>query len=488
MKSPKEKLKKGCSPPPPHSYRNSRNYLLVIFFAFLVCGLFPACPVYDQPYFEFPLKTPVPTNIQIEGEYVPKEGEKLPILLYYLDDTFDYGYLDDTGTVVLENKNIVNQEGKFFYRLYLRDVEKSILLGRRFDDNPIRFKLDAQGKLLFRDTLANPNDDNKQYTLIDTMEEFLLMNGDPTLWGGNYLVTNELDMLGGAAMRAPRLNWAPIGMHTHWSTPAAKFTGRFDGGGKKLWNLWIDRTTGACYNIGLFGYVAGAKLKNIVIGSGSVQGYESVGGIVGFAEGNSEISEISGCSNTGEVRADYYAGGVVGYNSMGSITACYNTGNVTANNSNAGGVAGSNNYYSAITACYNTGAVTAGRYAGGVAADNFSSAITACYNTGAVRSPGSYTGGVVGWCYLGSITACYWLNLPGGNAAATGTGTPANDDNTAPFNGAGSWPDFGAGWSAYKWTHPGDETAGKYWKSLGQWSSPPTDGSESVFPKLYWQP
>jgi hypothetical protein len=84
----------------------------------------------------------------------------------------------------------------------------------------------------------------------------------------------------------------------------------------------------------------------------------------------------------------------------------------------------------------------------------------------------------------GSITACYWLDLPGPSAAANGIVWPSpNNTNAEPF-AQNVWP----GWSAYTWTQSGDETNGKYWKTIGQWSTPPTDGSKSEFPKLYWEP
>jgi hypothetical protein len=636
-----EFTQRTITPPPPH--RNTRNYLLFIALSLLVCGLFLACPVYTQPYFEIPLKNPAVTNIQIEGEYVPKKGEKLPILLYYLDNTFDYGCIDDTGTVVLDDKKIVNTRGKIFYRLYLRDAENSILLGRKFDESPIRFKLDAQGKLQFRDAVPTP---------IDTVEEFIRIGLNNETQRGSYLLTNELDMLGSPARLAPRLNWAPIGMTDGWSPPADKFTGIFDGGGKEIWNLYINRTSGVNKNIGLFGYVEAAVLKNIIIRSGSVQGSEKVGGIAGNAASNNEISgcsnaaevtaeyshaggvagysdynnntitrcsntgnvtagscaggvagsntyggaisdcsntgkvsserdcaggvagdntngaisdcsntgevrterdfaggivgqndfgNISGCSNTGEVSSgrDYaggmagksslitdcsntggvraernYAGGMAGYN-WSTITACSNTGAVTANAYYAGGMAGFNTNYGAITACSNTGAVTANaNYAGGVAGynDELAAAITACSNTGAVTANTDYAGGVAGYsknsfpaitaCYnTGAVTSpgankggvlgglsgvdtieCYWLDLSAFNAAANGIGSPTSNNNAEAF-AQNVWP----GWSAYRWTQSGDEAAGKYWKSLGLWSSSPTDGSKSEFPKLYWQ-
>jgi hypothetical protein len=286
------------------------------------------------------------------------------------------------------------------------------------------------------------------------VEEFIRIGLNDETRRGSYLLTSELDMLGSSAMLAPRLNWAPIGMSTSDSAPADKFTGIFDGGGKKLWNLYIDRTSGAKYNIGLFGYVEGAKLRNIVLGSGSVQGYQNVGGIAGRAEGS---SEISGCSNAAGVTATTNnAGGVAGYNN-GAITNCSNTGSVTAITgsfdptstysirlASAGGVAGSNG--GTITGCSNTGDVTATAEsgAGGIAGVNYpGSAITSCSNTGNVTANTDFAGGIVGLNYKGNvstiitkITACSNAGDVGADVNAGGI-TGLNDqysDNIACRN------------------------------------------------------
>jgi hypothetical protein len=119
---------------------------------------------------------------------------------------------------------------------------------------------------------------------------------------------------------------------------------------------------------------------------------------------------------------------------------------------------------------------------GGVAGHNtIGASITACYNTGAVTSPGSSKGGVLGGLSSGTITSCYWLNLSGGGVSQ-GSGSTANDPQSKPFSSS-DWPDFGADWVDYEWTSSGDETSGKYWKTLGSWN-----GGSPVFPKLYWEP
>jgi hypothetical protein len=533
-------------PPPPH--RNTRNYLLLICLSLCLTLLFAGCPLNYQPDEDTEninlLTSSNLTNIRVSGDFHPEYGKTTPLRLDYTDGSSDFAYLDYLGSVFLENGQTANSRGKTFYRLYLTNEETSILLGRKFDENPIHLRIDALGSLHFRQPRENPADGGALYIPIGTVEEFIRIGLNDETRNGSYLLMGELDMLGSSAMSAPRLNWTPIGMNDVGDPPADKFTGRFDGGGEKISNLYIDKSDGDYYNIGLFGYIAGAVLKNIVIASGSVQGYENVGGIAGCAEGNSEISgcsnaaavttnsyhaggvvgnlgysgagSVTACSNTGDVMGELLAGGIAGYGGSATVTACYNTGAVTAYYS-VGGVVGTAH---TITACYNTGAVRGGSYVGGVAGQTTdSAAITACYNTGAVTANNEKVGGIAGFtgggsnitaCYNtgavtsitdtaygvvgfvnwpGTVTACYWLYLPGDNAAELGKNAvpPPSNDNAEPFAGD-AWPSFDTDWSAYKWTQSGDEiTPGKYWKSLGLWSESPTDGSKSEFPKLYWQ-
>ncbi|MDR2587994.1 MAG: hypothetical protein LBC67_01075, partial [Spirochaetales bacterium] len=176
-------------PPPPHSYRNSRNYLSVL--ALLLVTLFSACPVYDQPYFEFRFTDRLSTNIRIAGEYVPQKGDK-PVVLFYLDNTYDDGFVNDAGEVVLEGKGLASRQGKIFYRLYLRDIEKSILLGRRFDGEAVVLKVDASGAVHFQEKVVNPNDVELLYTPRGSVEEFIQIGSSAGTRDGAYVLTNEL--------------------------------------------------------------------------------------------------------------------------------------------------------------------------------------------------------------------------------------------------------------------------------------------------------
>ena len=106
------------------------------------------------------------------------------------------------------------------------------------------------------------------------------------------------------------------------------------------------------------------------------------GAIAGFADSKTEISNSF---NTGNVTVsslfDSYAGGLVGYAIESSIQNCYNTGNISAKT--AGGIAGTMAYFTSnISNSTNSGNVKAEKYAGGITAFFSSGDIYNCNNTG----------------------------------------------------------------------------------------------------------
>ncbi len=80
--------------------------------------------------------------------------------------------------------------------------------------------------------------------------------------------------------------WTPVGQ-----TGATQFKGTFDGNGKTIYNLNIDKTseTGGNYSSGLFGWLNAAKVKNVTVNGATVKGNHNVGVIAGYLE-------TSGCT------------------------------------------------------------------------------------------------------------------------------------------------------------------------------------------------
>lgn len=132
-----------------------------------------------------------------------------------------------------------------------------------------------------------------------------------------------------------------------------------------------------------------------------------IGGICG----STYRGTISDCDNTGVVNGDAYVGGICG-DSTSPITRCYNTGNVSGVYRVAGicGNSGSGGYASNITNCSNSGDIRgSGTYIGGICGANFS-AISYCNSMGAVSGSSDKIGGICGEDIdgKGDIKNCYY--------------------------------------------------------------------------------
>ena len=146
---------------------------------------------------------------------------------------------------------------------------------------------------------------------------------------GNYALGGDLDASNVA-------NFAPI----------VSFTGIFDGLGHTISGLTINRPDQD--NVGLFGSIYNATLRNVGLEGGSVTGKYRVGGLVGLMHSShGSRASISHAYATGAVTGSYDVGGLVGSSSSNfgssnnSISHAYATGAVTGP-SNVGGLVGDN--------------------------------------------------------------------------------------------------------------------------------------------------
>ena len=133
------------------------------------------------------------------------------------------------------------------------------------------------------------------------------------------------------------------------------FEGNFDGNGKTVYNLYINLPNDMY--VGLFGRLGEtAVVKNLIVGSGYVNGSGNVGAVVGQSAG-----QVYNCGNYAEVTGTSIVGGVVGavsYGATGELSNCFNVGNVSSHRGSVGGIAGTVSYISKITHCFNSGKVT----------------------------------------------------------------------------------------------------------------------------------
>ena len=191
--------------------------------------------------------------------------------------------------------------------------------------------------------------------------------------------------------------WTPIGEEEN------VYKGIFNGNKKTIRGLHVE-TDGIA---GLFGEISSdAVVENVILENSYIKG-NFVGGLVVYNKG-----KIFNCRNAGVVMADVgdenYAGGVAGVNYDGSVVGCRNVGEVMSigNWACAGGVVVDN--IGEISGCSNTGNVKVEKtnnsseeeensLVGGVVALN-EGKVASCNNIGTVIIKGNdiYAGGVVG--------------------------------------------------------------------------------------------
>lgn len=209
----------------------------------------------------------------------------------------------------------------------------------------------------------------------------------------------------------------------------------------------------------------------------SIRAMNQVGGVVGMNAG-----KVTNSGNTGDITANYYFGGVVGYTTSSSalcyIEKCYNTGTLTMDEpagmgrgaAYMGGI--TSRIYSnktTITKCYNTGNLVVGtsvsssslRVGGIVGHINKPGQLTNCYNAGhaTIRGKANY-GGIVGEMadQAATITDCYTIgnitvdggsgNLCNAFGKASGTASITNCyalENGTPFSGGSTTGITGGG-------------------------------------------
>jgi len=178
-------------------------------------------------------------------------------------------------------------------------------------------------------------------------------------------------------------------------------------------NIEACSNSGKVNTHGSIGGIAASAWANITDSnnSGVLNGYMDVGGICAHFDG-----EMKRCSNTGDVIAEFCAGGLVGSALDGKIERSHNMGKVTTTltadtyNGNAGGIAGSNQG-ATIQYCSNSATIIANTnemldvHSGGIVGYSSGGSIMCCQNSGDVYS---YTeryaraGGIVGCTCGGS--------------------------------------------------------------------------------------
>ncbi|MFA7056874.1 MAG: GLUG motif-containing protein [Candidatus Cloacimonadales bacterium] len=227
------------------------------------------------------------------------------------------------------------------------------------------------------------------------------------------------------------------------------FLGSYNGNGYEISNLYSNWPGNSA--IGLFGEIENANLSNITLVDVEIIGIQLVGGLVGYAQDYSTISNCSTTGSVGSVAVESNAvGGLVGLSQLSTINNSYSTcsvsgnsligglvgdilsstinnsfatGDVLAKHEQAGGLVGSVEM-SHIYNSYATGAVSATqKTAGGLVGQmqNYSS-IANCYSIGAVVAP-EFFGGLIGYATDLEPSNSFW------DRQTSGQDTSSNSNN-----------------------------------------------------------
>ena len=157
-------------------------------------------------------------------------------------------------------------------------------------------------------------------------------------------------------------SWTPIGKSS------SSYRGTFDGQGYTIGGLNIS--AGAEDYQGLFGYVSGGTIENLVV-DGTVTGKNNTAGIVGYLTSSGIVRK---CVNKANVTGNNSVGGIVGQvSSVAAVEDCYNRGDIKTGYyaGKAGGIVGylyaySTSYKNTVSRCYSTGTITGGSAAAAV--------------------------------------------------------------------------------------------------------------------------
>ena len=212
------------------------------------------------------------------------------------------------------------------------------------------------------------------------------------------------------------------------------FTGSINGNNYIINNITI--TANKSSN-GLFSYIKNAKIKNLIIASGNINGTKYSGAFSGYCEnaslenvknsatingyltggicGQADMSTINGGINTGLIKGTN-SGGLFGYCSNSNVSNSFNTGiieNYSVSTSNSsGGIIGVGIACN-IAQVYNSGTLKA-TYAqrrGGIAGYALNTYIKNSFSTGTIENANDINGGIIGRNYTtGTVTNSYWYS------------------------------------------------------------------------------
>ena len=227
--------------------------------------------------------------------------------------------------------------------------------------------------------------------------------------------------------------FSPIGvclLNDCTDADVAIFTGSFDGNGKTIFDLYINRPNQ--FHIGLFASTcirsgvwtcssAASFIKDLTLKDVSIKG-KRIGSVVSIAGSttltNLHVTGVISGASVGGVTYDSYgdvngavvdlsitstlnpSGGIVAIQRTGSMRNCKTSGNLISSGGDSGGVIGYTNTSAIVDSCQNGMNITSGSGAGGIIGGKSGAAIikiSNSFNTGSITSAaGERIGGIAG--------------------------------------------------------------------------------------------
>lgn len=208
--------------------------------------------------------------------------------------------------------------------------------------------------------------------------------------------------------------WSPVG------NSSAPFKGIFDGNEKTITGLWINRNS--TDNIGLFGCLQSATIKNLIIRDVTIKGCNNVGVLAGYSFSSNisncsfsgvitGLQKVGGCTgsfnrgdcdgliSTAEVNGEKYVGGLFGYWETYGISRAVNCSiNSNVNGTDyVGGLCGYSEFVH-FSNCSFVGNISANSYVGGLFGYTKGNMV-GCLTIGIVSARGNNVGGLAGYSY-----------------------------------------------------------------------------------------
>lgn len=250
---------------------------------------------------------------------------------------------------------------------------------------------------------------------IGSLDDLFILVNNPDLWNSHFIQTADIDVAETLLWYGGK-GWKAVGTFVSHNSPDNQpFSGHYDGNNFVIDRLYLNRPEDS--HQGLFGFVSDAVIENIGVTNIEVTAFNAVGGLVG----KQLESTIRNCFSSGTVQGEEVVGGLVGFNlssdESSMILNSFSTANVIGIQS-VGGLAGMHS--GTIGNCYSRGVITGESYAiGGLVGFLEMAAVTNSYTTSTFSGAG---GGLIGFasyiCYVGN--SYYQLEISAQSASYYG--------------------------------------------------------------------